>query len=62
MDTNETLGVLQFLREAERLKLGETQGQIALWIGAGTEAYFSNVVVRSAGGRRYEQAKHDRIG
>jgi hypothetical protein len=30
------------------LKLGETQGQIALWIGAGTEAYFSNIVVRGA--------------
>jgi hypothetical protein len=28
------------------LKLGETQGGIALWIGAGTEAYFSTVVVR----------------
>ena len=28
------------------LKLGETQGQIALWIGAGTEAYFSAVVVK----------------
>ena len=28
------------------LKLGETQGQIALWIGAGTEAYFSTVVVK----------------
>jgi hypothetical protein len=28
------------------LKLGETQGQIALWIGAGTEAYFSRVVVK----------------
>lgn len=28
------------------LKLGETQGQIALWIGAGTEAYFSPVVVK----------------
>jgi hypothetical protein len=28
------------------LKLGETQGQIALWIGPGTEAYFSRVVVR----------------
>jgi hypothetical protein len=27
------------------LKLGETHGQIALWIGAGTEAYFSEVVV-----------------
>ena len=28
------------------LKLGETQGKIALWIGAGTEAYFSTIVVR----------------
>jgi hypothetical protein len=28
------------------LKLGETQGQIALWIGAGTEAYFSSVIVK----------------
>ena len=28
------------------LKLGETQGQIALWIGAGTEAYFSTVSVK----------------
>ena len=28
------------------LKLGETQGQIALWIGAGTEANFSTVVVK----------------
>jgi hypothetical protein len=28
------------------LKLGEMQGQIALWIGAGTEAYFSTVVVK----------------
>ena len=30
------------------LKLGETPGQIALWIGSGTEAYFSTVVVRQA--------------
>jgi hypothetical protein len=29
------------------LKLGVTQGQIALWIGLGTEAYFSTVVVKS---------------
>jgi hypothetical protein len=29
------------------LKLGETQGQIALWIGSGTEAYFSTVVVKT---------------
>ena len=28
------------------LKLGEAQGQIALWIGSGTEAYFSKVVVK----------------
>jgi hypothetical protein len=28
------------------LKLGETHGQIALWIGLGTEAYFSEVVVK----------------
>jgi hypothetical protein len=28
------------------LKLGETRGRIALWIGSGTEAYFSNVTVR----------------
>ncbi len=28
------------------LKLGETQGQLALWIGAGTEAYFSKIVVK----------------
>ena len=28
------------------LKLGESQGQIALWIGAGTEAHFSNVSVK----------------
>ena len=27
------------------LKLGDTRGQIALWIGAGTEAYFSDVAV-----------------
>lgn len=27
------------------LKLGETQGQIALWIGSGTEAHFSEVIV-----------------
>jgi hypothetical protein len=30
------------------LKLGETCGQLALWIGAGTEAYFSEVVVKEA--------------
>jgi hypothetical protein len=28
------------------LKLGETRGQIALWIGSGTEGYFSEVVIR----------------
>lgn len=28
------------------LKLGEARGQIALWIGAGTEAHFSGVIVR----------------
>jgi hypothetical protein len=28
------------------LKLGETHGQIALWIGTGTEAYFSTVVLK----------------
>ena len=28
------------------LKLGQTHGQIGLWIGAGTEAYFSEVVVK----------------
>jgi hypothetical protein len=27
------------------LKLGKTQGQIALWVGAGTEAYFSKLIV-----------------
>jgi len=27
------------------LKLGETQGQIAFWVGAGTEAHFSELVV-----------------
>lgn len=27
------------------LKLGETQGQIALWIGTGTKAYFSKITV-----------------
>ena len=30
------------------LKLGETQGQIAFWIGAGTEAHFSSVTVKQA--------------
>ena len=28
------------------LKLGKTRGQIALWIGAGTEAYFTTVIVK----------------
>jgi len=28
------------------LKLGETEGRIALWIGAGTEAHFSKVFVK----------------
>ncbi len=27
------------------LKLGETQGQIALWVGGGTEAHFSELMV-----------------
>lgn len=31
------------------LKLGETGGQIALWIGSGTEAHFSRIVVTKAG-------------
>ena len=30
------------------LKLGETQGQIAFWIGSGTEAHFSSVTVKQA--------------
>jgi hypothetical protein len=30
------------------LKLGETQGSLALWIGRGTEAYFSEVIVNAA--------------
>ena len=29
------------------LKLGEAQGQIALWVGSGTEAYFSKLIVTS---------------
>ena len=29
------------------LKLGESQGQIALWVGSGTEAYFSNLDIAS---------------
>jgi hypothetical protein len=28
------------------LKLGASQGQIALWVGTDTEAYFSNLTVR----------------
>ena len=28
------------------LKLGATQGQIALWVGSGSDAYFANVAVR----------------
>ncbi|MGZ9234674.1 MAG: hypothetical protein ACXW4E_04050 [Anaerolineales bacterium] len=28
------------------LKLGESQGQIALWVGAGTEAHFSDVIIK----------------
>jgi hypothetical protein len=42
-----------YVNEAEQpclivndLKLGETSGAIALWIGAGTEAYFSRIVVK----------------
>ncbi len=30
------------------LKLGETHGQVALWTGSNTEAYFSNLTVRPA--------------
>ncbi len=32
------------------LKLGEGEGGIALWIGAGTEGFFSNLRVRPSGG------------
>lgn len=28
------------------LKLGESQGQIALWVGGGTEAHFSDVIIK----------------
>lgn len=28
------------------LKLGDTKGMIALWIGVGAEAYFANLVIR----------------
>lgn len=28
------------------LKLRETHGQVALWTGSNTEAYFSNLMVR----------------
>ena len=31
------------------LKLGETEGGIALWIGAGTEGFFANLRVRKPG-------------
>ena len=41
-----------YVNEAEQpclivndLKLGETQGQLGLWVGAGTEAYFSKLTV-----------------
>jgi len=27
------------------LKLGDTPGRIALWVGSGTDAYFANVTV-----------------
>jgi len=30
------------------LKLGETHGQVALWTGSDTEAYFSNLKISSA--------------
>jgi hypothetical protein len=30
------------------LKLGDEGGAVALWIGSGTEAYFSNVRLRAA--------------
>jgi hypothetical protein len=39
-------GVKQPTLIVNDLKLGETRGQIALWIGEGTEAYFSRIVVR----------------
>jgi hypothetical protein len=29
------------------LKLGESEGQIALWIGAGTVAHFSEIVIKT---------------
>jgi hypothetical protein len=28
------------------LKLGETRGQVALWAGANTQAYFSNLTIK----------------
>ncbi len=28
------------------LKLGHARGQLALWIGSGTEAYFSPIIVK----------------
>ncbi len=31
------------------LKLGEAHGQVALWTGSNTEAYFSNLTVRQSG-------------
>jgi hypothetical protein len=31
------------------LKLGEAEGGVALWIGAGTEGFFSNLRVRKSG-------------
>lgn len=34
------------------LKLGETRGQIALWVGSGTEAHFSQVQVKPKGKSR----------
>ena len=44
-----------YVNEAEQpclivndLKLGETQGKIGLWVGAGTEAHFSKLVVTSS--------------
>jgi hypothetical protein len=35
------------------LKLGEMEGQIALWIGSGTEAYFSPVVIKTNPGEKF---------
>ena len=39
-------GVRQPTLVVNDLKLGESRGRLALWIGAGTEAYFSRIVVR----------------